>query len=708
MRSKEALFESEHFTKEEMEILLPICEAKNSDSANLDAMVELLFLTGRSTPHVMTMLIPEAWQDNKLMDQQKKAYYKFHASLMEPWDGPAAVCFADGRMVGATLDRNGLRPGRYCLTSDDRLIVSSEAGAVSVDPSKIIKKGRLEPGKMIVADLHEGRFRDDFDLKSELMNQSPYHEWIKKSRSKLRLMPVPENLPKAIPAAQTRKLQQTFGFTTEDLRIILKPMVEQGKEPVGSMGEQMEVPGLLHLVLFGMPDFPGSLGWSGLPKRLQSLKLKKIIKRIPESDENGIYNKRKQQHPLKEVLDRRLIESAKSSLEKGEVSMGRFKISSTDRSVGAMLSNEISKRYRGIGLPDATIRFNFRGSAGQSFGAFAAPGIKFALQGEANDYFGKGLSGGQLIVFPDRDSTFIPHEHSIIGNVALYGATKGEVYVNGIAGERFAVRNSGAMAVVEGVGDHGCEYMTGGRVVILGGTGKNFAAGMSGGIAYIYDAVSHFESLCNMEMVAFEEIDFEDSRLLKQLITNHMKFTGSSRAEKILADWSITQIELLAQPPNERSAENPWPEWPMVLRTSSSHEEGADRKWAILTKEFVGEAGKLTGLKLVDIKWGKKGFTEIKGSERVIPCQLALIAAGFLHPQKEGMIDQLGVELDERGNVKTTDYATSVEGVYAAGDMRRGQSLVVWAISEGREAARAVDKYLQGATYLESKEVSLV
>ncbi len=171
---------------------------------------------------------------------------------------------------------------------------------------------------------------------------------------------------------------------------------------------------------------------------------------------------------------------------------------------------------------------------------------------------------------------------------------------------------------------------------------------------------------------------------------------------------SVTQIELLSQPPVERAKNNPWPEWPMTLRTSTSHEEGADRKWAILTKEFIGKDGKLTGLKLVDIKWGTKGFKEIKGTERVISCELALLAAGFLHPQKEGMIDQLGVELDERGNVKTTNYATSVGGIYSAGDMRRGQSLVVWAISEGREAAREVDKYLQGVTYLAGKEVSLV
>jgi len=171
---------------------------------------------------------------------------------------------------------------------------------------------------------------------------------------------------------------------------------------------------------------------------------------------------------------------------------------------------------------------------------------------------------------------------------------------------------------------------------------------------------------------------------------------------------SVTQIELLGKPPSDRSENNPWPEWPMVLRTSTSHEEGCDREWAILTKEFIGEKGKLTGLKVVNIEWDDKGFKEIDGSERTLPCELALIAAGFVHPQKEGMIDQLGVELDERGNVLADNYATSVDGVFTAGDMRRGQSLVVWAISEGREAARELDKYLEGVSYLEGKEVSLI
>lgn len=170
---------------------------------------------------------------------------------------------------------------------------------------------------------------------------------------------------------------------------------------------------------------------------------------------------------------------------------------------------------------------------------------------------------------------------------------------------------------------------------------------------------------------------------------------------------SITQIEILDKPPKNRSITNPWPEWPMILRTSSSHEEGSDRKWSVLTKEFMGnEKGELTGLKLVDIEWAHTGFNEIEGTERVIPCELILIAAGFLHPQKSGMIEQLGLALDERGNVKAKNYQTSVSDVFVAGDMRRGQSLVVWAISEGREAARALDEHLMGVSVLPSKQHS--
>jgi glutamate synthase (NADPH) large chain len=211
-----------------------------------------------------------------------------------------------------------------------------------------------------------------------------------------------------------------------------------------------------------------------------------------------------------------------------------------NRTVGAMLSGEIARRYGSNGLPEDTIRVHFKGSAGQSFGAFLARGITLALEGEANDYVGKGLSGGRVIVYPPRNSRFRAEENILIGNVVLYGATSGEAFFNGMAGERFAVRNSGATAVVEGVGDHGCEYMTQGLVLVLGKCGRNFAAGMSGGIAYVFDEKFDFtEKRCNLASVDLEPvIEPQDVRIVHALIARHHELTGSCRAQSILDHWT--------------------------------------------------------------------------------------------------------------------------------------------------------------------------
>jgi len=202
-----------------------------------------------------------------------------------------------------------------------------------------------------------------------------------------------------------------------------------------------------------------------------------------------------------------------------------------------MLSGELTKLYREDGLPDDTIHFKFRGSAGQSFGAWLAKGITFELEGLANDYIGKGISGGKIIVYPDRESDYIPEENIIIGNTTFYGAISGEAYIRGIAGERFCIRNSGLNAVVEGVGDHGCEYMTGGRVIVLGKTGRNFAAGMSGGIAYVYSEKEEFKKYCNLEMVELEDVTDDDRTIIYTLLKNHYKYTNSQIAKKILENY---------------------------------------------------------------------------------------------------------------------------------------------------------------------------
>lgn len=274
----------------------------------------------------------------------------------------------------------------------------------------------------------------------------------------------------------------------------------------------------------------------------------------PIGDDDPIKT-REQIHDIDKQLDRDFIEGGREALETGRPIALQAEISNTDRAVGAMLSNEISKRYGPDGLYDDTISIAFTGTAGQSFGAFLAPGITIKLTGIANDYVGKGLSGGKLVVQTPPEAAFAADENVVIGNVALYGATGGEVYINGIAGERFGVRNSGVRAVVEGVGDHGCEYMTGGVVAVLGETGKNFAAGMSGGVAYVYDPDHRLADRANTEMVTLtRELDERDERYLHRLIENHAAYTDSERAKRFLEDWStvITDFVMVMPDPYYR------------------------------------------------------------------------------------------------------------------------------------------------------------
>jgi glutamate synthase (NADPH/NADH) large chain len=246
-----------------------------------------------------------------------------------------------------------------------------------------------------------------------------------------------------------------------------------------------------------------------------------------------------QDHGLEQALDYKLIDHAREALEHGTPLEFKMPIRNVHRTVGAMLSGEIARRHGSAGLPDDTIRFEFNGSAGQSFGAFLAKGVTLTLEGDANDYVGKGLSGGKLIVYPPRTSTFLPEENMLVGNVVLYGATSGEAYFNGMAGERFAVRNSGATAVVESVGDHGCEYMTKGLVVVLGRSGRNFAAGMTGGIAYVLDESGEFSSvLCNRASVDLEPLENPvDLQTVRNLIEAHVTATASPRGQWILENW---------------------------------------------------------------------------------------------------------------------------------------------------------------------------
>ena len=1212
LKASEKGFLSSFFSKEEMEMLLPVINSVQSDSACLDNMIELLTLTGRSLPHVMMMLIPEAWDGDDRMDPVKKAFYEYHASMMEPWDGPASISFTDGKIIGATLDRNGLRPSRYCVTTDGRVIMASETGALPIDPALVKENGRLQPGKMFVVDMEQGRIISDDELKSAICSQKPYGDWLNKYKIRLEELPEPRVMFTHLESDQVFKYQKVFGYTTEDLDDIIAPMALDGKEPIGSMGtdvplavlsdepqhlssyfkqlfaqvtnppidpireklvmslttfvgnngnlleedplschtvalkhpvlsnfelekirsidtgifqaktlqmyyradgkpdslkkaldrlcryavdaaedgfevliltdrsidsDHAPIPSLLataavhhHLIRKGlrgcvglvvesgsvwevhhfacllgygatainpymalssirdmklsgrlqtdlevdqlkknytkavndgllkvfskmgistlqsyqgaqifeilglnssvvdkyftgsisriqglgldeiaketlakhafafpkkhipvdrlpvgglyqwkrkgefhlfnpqtihllqystrmndyasfkkysklvndqgeractlrslfqfnaqrkaisidevepaeaiwkrfatgamsfgsisheahstlaiamnrlggksntgeggedemrfetMPNgdsmrsaikqvasarfgvtsnyltqadelqikmaqgakpgeggqlpghkvddwigrvrhatpgvglisppphhdiysiedlaqlifdlknanraarinvklvskagvgtiaagvtkakadvvliagFDGGTGASpvssikhaGLPWELglaeahqtlvknklrsrvilqtdgqlktgkdiaiatllgaeewgvataalvtegcimmrkchlntcpvgvatqdkqlrerftgdadhvvnlfkflteelreimaqlgfrtinemvgqvdclemreginhwkySKLDLSPVLYKEPASKYTVIYNNEQQDHGLDKVLDWKLLAAAQPALDSQQKVTASFPIKSIDRTTGTILSNEISKKYKSAGLPDDTIHFKFTGTAGQSFGAFNTKGVTLELEGDANDYFGKGLSGAKLIVYPSARANFVAEDNIIIGNVAFYGATSGESYIRGKAGERFAVRNSGATAVVEGVGDHGCEYMTGGKVVVLGGTGRNFAAGMSGGIAYVYDVKGEFPLQCNTEMVDLDPVGESDKEELLTMISDHCKYTKSTVAKFVMEDF---------------------------------------------------------------------------------------------------------------------------------------------------------------------------
>lgn len=330
-------------------------------------------------------------------------------------------------------------------------------------------------------------------------------------------------------ATQDEKLRARFKGKHEYVVNFMTFLAQEVREHLAQMGFRSmdEIVGRSDLL---------ELKATELSEKARKLDLNKLM--YFSGNGNDIHHTKKQEHKIDKVIDRELIRKAQPSIKAALAVEIEQSITNTDRSVGAMLSGEIAKQYGSTGLPENTITVKFSGSAGQSFGAFLSTGITFRLEGESNDYLGKGLSGGKIVVVPPTNADFVPENNIIAGNTLLYGATSGEVYINGRVGERFCVRNSGAIAVVEGVGDHCCEYMTGGRTVVLGPTGRNFAAGMSGGLAYVLDIEGDFDLNCNMEMVELSLIeDQTDNRELFQLISNYAQHTQSPLAKKILNDW---------------------------------------------------------------------------------------------------------------------------------------------------------------------------
>jgi glutamate synthase (NADPH/NADH) large chain len=335
-------------------------------------------------------------------------------------------------------------------------------------------------------------------------------------------------------ATQDPELRKRFTGKSEDLVNFFRFLARETQELMASLGFRRfdDLVGRSEYLVARQSDKP----------KVSGIDLSRILYRstgpadIPGGD--ALRCVQPQVHKIDNVLDRTLIERCLAALDRKTPTALEFPIRNTDRAVGAMLSYEVSRRFGGKGLPENFITVDFAGSAGQSFGAFLAKGVNFRLAGDANDYLGKGLSGGRIIVAPPSGSAFKTNENIIAGNTVLYGATSGMLYAAGIAGERFCVRNSGAVAVVEGTGDHCAEYMTGGRIIVLGGVGRNFAAGMSGGIAYVLDVTGSFVYFLNKGMVELSGLDNgEDENFVKEQIGNHVYWTGSVYARGILDAW---------------------------------------------------------------------------------------------------------------------------------------------------------------------------
>jgi glutamate synthase (NADPH/NADH) large chain len=339
-------------------------------------------------------------------------------------------------------------------------------------------------------------------------------------------------------ATQNKELRALFSGKPEHVVNMFKYLAMELREIMAELGFKTinEMVGQVQL----LSKRPNIDHW-----KIKNLDFTNILFKENISPSVALYKQEEQDHGIDGVLDWQMIKDAKKALENGQNVIATYEINNLNRTVGAMLSNEISKKYNGEGLPAGTINYKYRGTAGQSFGAFSTKGIKFELEGDANDYFGKGLCGAELIVYPDRKATFEPSKNMAVGNVSFYGATSGESYINGMAGERFCVRNSGAKVVVEGIGDHGCEYMTGGVVVILGEVGRNFAAGMSGGIAYVFDENNEFDSKCNTEMVDLDDLLPSDESILHDMVSKHFETTQSEVAKHILDNWESEKAKFV-------------------------------------------------------------------------------------------------------------------------------------------------------------------
>ncbi|MDR3037426.1 MAG: glutamate synthase subunit alpha, partial [Coriobacteriales bacterium] len=347
-------------------------------------------------------------------------------------------------------------------------------------------------------------------------------------------------------ATQNPELRRKFQGKPEHIENLMRFIAQEVREWMARIGVTQFTDLIGHVELLRQIAIP-------LENKASNVDLSRLLfsPAVSESQTKR-YNTHPQDHRLEREFDlRTLVPLCKTAIEKGDRLNFHLDISNRNRTLGTVLSSEITRMRGAEGLPDDTIHLNLYGSGGQSFGAFLAPGITLDLHGDTNDYLGKGMSGGRIIVAPPQGSSFDAGENIIVGNVAFYGATSGEAYLRGVAGERFCVRNSGVQTVVEGVGDHGCEYMTGGRVVIIGSTGRNFAAGMSGGVAYVWDHDGSFASRCNKGNVTLKKLEEADKQIVRGMLEKHLAYTGSERAQLLLDDFEDYAEQFTMLIPND-------------------------------------------------------------------------------------------------------------------------------------------------------------
>ncbi len=658
MRSRERALDSAAFGAD-LERLLPVAEPDCSDSGNFDNVLEFLVMGGRDIAHAMTMMIPEAWQSDSEMSADKRAFYEYHSCLMEPWDGPASMVFTDGDRIGAVLDRNGLRPSRYILTHDDRVIMASEVGVLELDPELIREKGRLQPGRLFLVDFRQRRLIPDAELKDVLAGSQPWARWLGESRMFLTDLPDPTVSPNASPATSTPPLLPrltAFGYTSETMQFTLLPLAETQTDPLGSMGNDAALACLSSEPRLVYDYFKQLFAQVTNPPIDPIREAVVMSLECPIGPEQNLLTATPE-HARRIVLKHPILSD--SELRKLAGLSGTAGTTTTGRDANA------------AGFRSVTIDITWPRSRG-------AAGLDVSLTSLAAEAERAVDDGASFLILSDRatSETRVP-----ISALLAVGAVHSHLVRTG--------KRTRVGLIVAGAT----------RARDLDVAGREFA-GIEPAMTYLTAATKHV--LGGPQPL----IDAAGKRVI--VIGGGDTGTDCIGTALRQGATSVVNLEIRPRPTKTRAPGNSWPEWPNVFRVDYGHDEVAaafgsgPRQFSVATTHFEGQGGHVTGVAL-------RSFADSSEvSDAVLPADLVLLAMGFTGPES-ALLDAFGVRTDARSNVaaKIPTFLTNVDGVFAAGDCRRGQSLVVTAIAEGRGAARAIDQWLMGDTRLQAPAAML-